>query len=127
MKKYAAIKAAIEDMGTLERVELWGEYCDAINNPDRRIEPMDILPDAFAGFDMFRLLNMFYFGRDLDENRQAANPNREWWSLNGYGNVITTDYPEGLMDLDALADFVAENGDSLGNDDLQDIIDGNDD
>lgn len=66
---------------------------------DSRWEDMDMLPDIVDASDPVRLLNMAYFGDDLDswhedKNGQrhydSFNPNRAYFRFNGYGNLEST-------------------------------------
>lgn len=89
MKKenlYDAIKDAIEDMSDGEAVCIWNEYCGNASRYDDTIISMDELPDLFdtsSADAVFNLLNRFYFGRDENDERSSANPNRDYFYFNG--------------------------------------------
>ena len=62
---------------------------------------MEYLTDFYAGTEPIEILNRAYFGYDYDTwytdsagNKAygAFNPNREYFSYNGYGDLISTDY-----------------------------------
>ena len=90
------------------------EELDSYNgylNDDRYYE-MEMLSDFYNGTDPIELLNRAYFGYDLDnwhtDSRGdkiygAFNPNREYFSYNGYGNLISTDYKDYSAFLDEYA------------------------
>ena len=68
---------------------------------DDRYYPMEYLTDFYAGTEPIEILNRAYFGYDYDTwytdsagNKAygAFNPNREYFSYNGYGDLISTDY-----------------------------------
>lgn len=70
---------------------------------DNRYYDMDMLPEFVSTDDVFRLLNMAYFGDDLDnwhltedgEKRyDSFNPNREYFSFNGYGNLVSSNWKD---------------------------------
>lgn len=70
---------------------------------DDRWQDMDQLPEIVDTSDAFALLNMAYFGDDLDdchtdENGQkrynSFNPNREYFRFNGYGNLESSNWKD---------------------------------
>lgn len=75
-------------------------------------------------------LNRFYYGSDeYSTDEGSANPNRNYFTFNAYGNVISFDYIYNSytkefnhMDIDELIDYIIENDDSLFNDDIQEIL-----
>lgn len=123
---FAAIKEAIEDMDDGSAVCLWNEYCDAASRYDDRIEDMATLPDLFdtsSADAVFNLLNRFYFGHDENDEKSSANPNRDYFYFNGYGNIVSTDYPQDQIDADDLAEWIVEHEDALYNDEIQELLD----
>lgn len=66
---------------------------------DSRYYYMEDLNEFYSGVDPIELLNRAYFGHDesyyTDEYGQkhyeAFNPNREYFSFNGYGNLVSSD------------------------------------
>lgn len=129
-KLYEEIKKAIMDMDDGDAISLWNEYCDASSRYDDRIENMDSLPEIFdtsSADGLFTMLNRFYFGHDENDTNSSANPNRDYFYLNGYGNIVSTDYPKDIIDADELASWIIENGDALYNDEIQEILDSADD
>lgn len=116
----------INSLDNSDAAYLWNAYCDATNSFDNRLECMDELPDLFDLSDrdsVFNLLNRFYFGHDENDIHSSANPNRDYFYFNGYGNVVTTDYPSDVIDVDELTEWIISREDSLGNDESQEILD----
>ena len=81
---------------------------------DNRWYDMDELPELVDTSDAFELLNQAYFGDDLDDCRidengqrhyNSFNPNRDYFSFNGYGNLISSNYKDYSAYLD---DFTIE-------------------
>ena len=81
------------------------EELDSYNNylGDDRWYNMDELPELIDTSDPVALLNMAYFGDDLDdwhtdENGQkhynSFNPNRDYFRFNGYGNLQSSNWKE---------------------------------
>lgn len=129
MKKQEAIEAIrdfIEDMDDGEAVSLWNEYCDNASRYDDRIEYMESLSELYCDLDgdgLFNLLNRFYFGHDENDEKSSANPNRDYFYYNGYGNIVTTDYPKDCIEAAEIAEWIVEREDALYNDDIQEILD----
>lgn len=122
---FNAIKEAIEGYERDHKVALWNEYCDKVNNYDGCIEYMGQLPELFDTSNadgLFNLLNRFYFGHDSNDEKSNACPNRDYFTFNGYGNIITTDYPEDFMDIDELAEYIVDNDDPLYDDDIDKLL-----
>ena len=80
----------------IEELDGWDGYLG-----DDRYYNMDDLDELMYGKKATDLLNMAFFGRDDDTyhtdshgNREYAefNPNREYFTFNGYGNLVSTDY-----------------------------------
>ena len=131
MERFERIMDVLKEMDDSELVSVWNEYCYATNRYD------DEILDAYSmeewienAEDKISLLNRFYFGHDdMDENG-SANPNRNYFTFNGYGNVISFDYiynsytnEFNYIYVNDLIDYIIENEDSLCNDDIQDILD----
>ena len=86
---------------------------------DDRYYYMELLADFYAGCDPLELLNRAYYGYDADSwhteshgEKQfgAFNPNRYYFTYNGYGNLVSTNYKDYSDKLDRwLIDALAEN------------------
>jgi hypothetical protein len=88
------------------------EELDAYNGylGDDRYYSMDELDDLMELKSATELLNMAFFGHDEDTHHTDAygnieygafNPNRNYFTFNGYGNLISTDYPDYSANLDS--------------------------
>ena len=91
----------------IEELDGWNGYLN-----DDRYYNMNELDDLMQGKSAHSLLNMAYFGHDADSyhtdshgNREYAefNPNREYFTFNGYGNLVSTDYKDYNAHLDRYA------------------------
>ena len=76
---------------------------------DDRYYYMEDLKDFYNGVDPIELLERAYYGHDADAwhtdgsgNKEygAFNPNRDYFTYNGYGNLISTDYKDYSAHLD---------------------------
>mgnify|MGYP003291755914 CR=1 FL=1 len=70
---------------------------------DDRFYDMDLLNEIYSGVEPLEILRRAFFGHDEDNwhtdshgNKEYAsfNPNRDYYKYNGYGNLISTDYPD---------------------------------
>ena len=115
------------------------EELDSYNgylNDDRYYE-MEMLSEFYNGTDVIEILNRAYFGHDADtwhtdsrgeKEYGAFNPNRDYFTFNGYGNLISTDYKDYSAYLYSYTiEEMSENRqyiDSIDNDnDLSDLFD----
>lgn len=110
--------ACIDEMDAGDLIALHNEYCGAVNDCDRYIYSMDDLDMLCNGKDAFWIACRTYFG--------DFNASDDYIAFNGYGNFETlNDYNlKSYIFADDIADYIARNNDSLYNDDIQDIIDG---
>lgn len=131
MNKVEAIMNALKEMTNDELVSVWNEYCDANNMYDDRIYYMSELDEVFSGQDATYILNRAFFGHDQWGDESEFNPNRDFFTFNGYGNLISLDWIAfneyagkfgDCIDEDALADYIADNEDSLYNDSLEAVL-----
>lgn len=79
---------------------------------DDRYYSMEELGEFYANADPLELLNRAYYGWDEDsctidqwgtKRQDAFNPNRDYFRYNGYGNLVSTDYPDYSDHLDHYA------------------------
>ena len=96
----------INGMGIEEKIALHNTYCDAANCMDDCIYAMD------------ELVRMVRFG-----NLDFA---KDFWGFNGYGNIASYDASELPVYAEDIADYVLLKEDSLGNDEIKEILDGED-
>ena len=104
-----------------EAIEELDSYNGYLN--DSRYYDMELLSEFYHGVDAIELLNRAYFGYDADswntnahgEREHAAfNPNREYFSYNGYGNLVSSDYKDYSCYLDNyFIDSLIENQEHL--------------
>ena len=70
---------------------------------DNRYNDMELLNEIYSGTEPLEILRRAFFGHDADNwhtdgngNKiySEFNPNRDYYKFNGYGNLISTDYPD---------------------------------
>ena len=108
----------INGMGVEEKIALHNTYCDAANCMDDCIYTMDELEEILDGVDKWELVRMVQFG-DFDCTK-------EFWGFNGYGNLVSYDAWELPIYASDIADYILSEENSLGNDEIQEILDGED-
>ena len=108
----------INGMGIEEKIALHNTYCDAANCMDDCIYTMDDMEEVLYGVDKWELVRMVQFG-DFDCTK-------EFWGFNGYGNLDSYNAWELPIFASDIANYILSNGDSLGNDEIQEILDGED-
>ena len=88
----------------IEELDGWNGYLN-----DDRYYNMDELDDLMHGKSATDLLNMAFFGHDENtfhtdshgnKEYSAFNPNRDYFTFNGYGNLISSDYKDYSAHLD---------------------------
>ena len=105
----------INSMGVEEKIALHNTYCDAANCMDDCIYSMDELEEILDGVDKWKLVDMIRFG-DFDFVK-------EFWSFNGYGNLVSYDAWELPIYASDIADYILLKEDSLEDDEIQYILD----
>lgn len=115
MTKIEKLIDCINGMGVEEKIALHNAYCDAANCMDDRIYTMDEMEDILDGVDKWELVSMFQFG-DFDCTK-------DFWQMNGYGNLDSYSAQELPICAEDIADYVLRKEDSLGDDEIQYILD----
>ena len=108
----------INGMGVEEKIALHNTYCDAANCMDDCIYTMDEMEEILDGVGKWELVRMVQFG-DFDCTK-------DFWGFNGYGNLVSYNAWEVPVYAEDIADFILWKEDSLGNDEIQEILDGED-
>lgn len=119
-----------KEMSDSDIISVWNEYCYSSNNYDDVIMDSSTLEEALQGQDVFYIANRFFFGSDDYNEQGGANPNRDYFVFNGYGNIVSFDYiyneysdKFNHIDIDDLIDYIIENEEAFYNDDIQEILD----
>ena len=121
-----------KEMDDDEIVSIWNEYCYECNMYDDEILDYDRMEELIENSNEGGLywINRFFYGSDDYSSEGSANPNRNYFSFNGYGNIESFDYIYNSysgefnhIDIDALIDYIIENKESFNNDDIQEILD----
>ena len=118
MEKRKKLVDCINGMGIEEKIALHNTYCDAANCMDDCIYAMDELEEILDGVDKWELIRMMRYGNfDFRD---------DFWGFNGYGNLDSYDALELPVYAEDIADYILSEKDSLGNDEIQEILDDED-
>ena len=100
-------------------------YKEAINDVDSIWYSADTFWDLLKDADTFDVVVSFFNGHDLDyaSGNASANPHRDWFSYNAYGNIMSTDYVEDSIEKEEIIDYILENGETFGDNEIGDILD----
>ena len=118
MTKREKLIDCINGMGVEEKIALHNTYCDAAKRMDDCIYTMDELEEILEYVDKWELVRMIRFGN--------FDFTKEFWGFNGYGNLVSYDAWELPIYASDIAGYVLRKEDSLGNDEIQEILDGED-
>lgn len=118
-QKVNAIEDIINNLSDHEMVDINNAYQDCVNG-DNYIYSMDDFDDLMNGKTPSEIANMVSYG--------DYNPFNMWFWFNGYGNVISGDYPEysNGWDAEAMAQYCVDNDEDLGFDEIREILDDED-
>ena len=105
----------INSMGIEEKIALHNAYCDAANCMDDCIYTMDEMEEILDGVDKWELVRMMRYGNFDFQN--------DFWGFNGYGNLDSYDALELPVYAEDIADYILSEEDSLGNDEIQEMLD----
>lgn len=112
-------------------VGIWNEYCYNCNMYDDEIFSYDTLEEMIENSAESGLywVNRFYYGSDDYSENGSANPNRNYFKFNGYGNIVSFDYIYNSfsgefnhIDIDELIDYIIENKEDFGYSEISDIL-----
>lgn len=117
-EKKQTIVEYINGMGVEEKIALHNTYCDAANCMDDCIYTMDEMEEVLDGVDKWELVRMIQFG-DFECTQ-------DFWQINGYGNLDSYNAWELPIYAEDIADYILSKEDSLGNDEIQGILDAED-
>lgn len=115
MEKERKLVEYINGMGVEEKIALHNSYCDAANCMDDCIYSMDEMEEILDGVDKWELVRMVQFG-DFDCTK-------DFWGFNGYGNLVSYNAWELPIYAEDIADYILLKEDSLGNDEIQEMLD----
>ena len=115
-----AIERIMEVLGNMSRDEVlnvWNEY-SATRGGEDTIHPMEMFDEELQDYTPWEVARAAYYSGNFC-------PAHDYFWLNVYGNLESSDYPESddesPFDMEVLADYIAD-GNSLYNDELESVL-----
>ena len=119
MEKRKKLVDYINSMNDDELIELYNRYCEAAGYEDDRIYSMYELDELLEGRTPTDILSMGFYG--------DFRPQHDFFWFNGYGNLKSADrIPDMPIFAIDIANYILSNDDSLDNDEIKEILDGED-
>lgn len=111
----------LDEMPIDELLQVYGEYCDGINNYDDYIYSMWEFSDIMYGQTADWIANRIFYG--------DFNPNDEYFKFDGYGNLksISSYSVRDYIYIDEIAQYIIDTNNALDNEDIQNILDSEED
>ena len=98
-----------------ELVEVWNDYCERNNLCGDEIFSLEDFDNYFENYTPSEIAMVLF-------NSPSFNPFDKWFTFDGYGNIVTLNYLDGEIDLEAIADFAVQHDYSFGIWELADIL-----
>lgn len=117
MTRYETIKEFLETLDGSDLLQLHNEYCSE-SNCDDFVYDMDDFDEMLDGQKPWKIARMAFFGN--------FSPCDQYFKINAYGNLESTDYPEEFICMSDIADYIDRNEESFGIDELEEILNGDD-
>lgn len=114
------IKQYLEELEPRYLLPMWQDYC-MNNNYDDLIYDMEEFDEIFQNDEPSYIANRIFYG--------DFNPNDEYFTFNGYGNLVSFDSFDILehISLTDLVVYIIDNDEDFGDSDLREILDNEDD
>lgn len=116
---YEALEDYISNLDTADLIALWNQYVSEANRMDDYIYSMDAFDEMHDGMKPWDIVRAAYYSGKFC-------PADAWYWYNGYGNLVSSDWPEQEDDspyyLDEITNYIIDNKDDLGNSDIRALL-----
>ena len=125
MKKFESVKEALDNMSERDLFWLYKEYVGQARLYDDEIFDMDDFNEIMSALTPMDVASKILYG--------DFRPNDCYFKFDGYANLESIDCLKNAIDLDEIADYIKiadyiiNNENSLGNNEIQEILDKDDD
>ena len=109
------LRELLENMDDVSLIMAWNEYQSNVRGEDE-IYPMDWFDEIMEGRSPWEIARCCYYSGKFC-------PAHDYFWFNGYGNVCSSDYPLDNIYIDDMIDYIIQNNDSLGNEEIEEILD----
>ena len=89
MEKYEKQKKAFYDLYDGEKITLLNEYLGNVNYTDHMIYFMDEIDEILYGITPDNIIRLAFYGGRFNFKQDNFNPNDEYFSFDGYGNLVS--------------------------------------
>ena len=89
MENYEKQKAAFNNLYDGEKIALLNEYLYDVNYSDNALFPMDEIDEILSGNTPEEIIRLAFYGGRYGFPQDNFNPNDEYFSFNGYGNLVS--------------------------------------
>ena len=112
------IREIILSLSDADFVELFNRYCEDNDLMDDYIYSMDEFDEIMTGKSPWEIARCAYYSGKFC-------PAHDYFWFNGYGNLESSDSPEYEFKctVNDIIGYIVDNSNSLGNDDIQEILD----
>ena len=115
-----ALEDYISNLDTADLIALWNQYVSEANRMDDYIYSMNSFDEMHDGMKPWGIARAAYYSGHFC-------PADDWYWYNGYGNLVSSDWPEheeaSPYYLDEIIDYIIDNKDDLGNSDIRALLD----
>ena len=89
MKNHEKQKAAFNNLYDGEKIALLNEYLYDVNYSDKALFPMDEIDGLLAWNTPQEIIRLAFYGERFGYENDNFNPNDDYFSFNGYGNLVS--------------------------------------
>lgn len=89
MEKYEKQKKAFYDLYDDEKITLLNEYLGNVNYTDNMVYSMDDIDEVLYGITPGEIIQLALYGGRFNFKQDSFNPNDEYFSFDGYGNLVS--------------------------------------
>lgn len=122
------LTSLLENMRDYDFLEIWNEYCDRGYDEQGHIYFMnefdEVYGDVESAFDLIKEYQRLF-------KRGYFNAEDTYFRFDGYGDTVSIDDifigKNSPVDMDELIDSIIDNDNDYGNNDIRDILDGDED
>lgn len=118
MEKFELVKETLDNMSESDLFWLYKEYTNQAQLYDDEIFDMEEFDEIMSGSTPTDIAQKIFYGN--------FRPNDNYFRFDGYANLESIDWLKDEIDLDEIADYIIDNENSLGNSEIQEILDEDD-
>ena len=118
MEKFELVKETLDNMSESDLFWLYKEYVCQAQLYDDEIFDMNEFDEIMCASTPTDIAQKIFYGN--------FRPNDSYFRFDGCANLESIDWLKDGIDLDEIADYIIDNENSLGNNEIQEILDEDD-